>query len=156
MSSFWNIVSACTSFAALSLSVYFFRRSRIAENRPILIFSNLEFVPGKKSTWAIENVGKGPAINILVGGKNSDWQWDDAEWTLYPALAVGRPERLDEHKSAFAFVAYYEDAMGHGYQTYCQDHTNTIKEGVLRPSNVRPRRSLWSLRMEAGKANLPK
>lgn len=154
MSDLWNVLTFCMSVAALGFSLYSFRRGRIAENRPILIFSNAEYIPGMKTTWTVENVGKGPAINVLLGALDSERRWDDSEWTQIPALPVGKPERLNAFKRGYGFVAYYQDALGNNYRSHCEENTNTINENYPRPRNIAAKRALWSLRMEAGKGSV--
>ena len=140
-----SIVSLLIAIIALSFSIYSYREGTRADMRPVLVFSNAPFVPGKQTSWFVENVGKGPAVNVLLTGGNVRCEWNNDEWTLFPALSVGVHERLSEFSVRDAFIAIYQDALGNTYRTVCVGSRNTLaRQGWGR--TVEPKRGLRDLR----------
>ncbi|MEG6509920.1 hypothetical protein V6C03_13190 [Methyloligella sp. 2.7D] len=130
------------------LTYILYKRTRKADQRCLIVFRNVDFDPNEESTWVIENVGKGVALDVLVGTADSEKRYDAGKWTEYPALPVGKVYRLN--LTGYELAAYYNDITGQSYRTVCCGHRNKIDENVPRPA-VRPSHSHWSLSMEAGK-----
>jgi hypothetical protein len=140
------LLSPVLSLVALVFSIYSFRGNSRENLRPILIFSNDAVSADAKTIWFVENVGKGPAINVLLTGGDAHAIADDEEWTRFPALAAGSKENLSAFRLRKSFVAYYTDVSGSSYRSICVDNINTIDR--QRPNtNIVVRRSLYDIRM---------
>lgn len=146
------ILSTILSLFAFFFSVYAFRRSYRASIQPVLVFSNATHSPNSSTSWIVENVGKGPAINLLLTGGDSKCQWDNEEWTRIPVLSVGAHERLEAFRKRQSFIVFYADALGTKYCSTCVNNTNSIKRIFLQNRTI-PRRHLFELRRKNLKNN---
>ena len=120
------------SAVAIFVSFYAFRMTHWTSLRPILIFANIRR-EGPGHRWIVENVGQGPAINIILCCANHDCRWKDEENTLMPALPVGQQIALGFFSRAGAFCAIYSDVAGYHYTTVCMDNSNKITTRNLYP-----------------------
>ncbi len=55
----------------------------------MLVFMNDGKDDSGKSYWYVENVGNGPALNVLVTGGNTKLEWSKEEAVLLSAIARG-------------------------------------------------------------------
>jgi hypothetical protein len=120
------------SIFSLVVSSYLSIRSARAQIRPVLV---LLYDTG--SGWRIENVGNGPALNVIVSVKaNRNLEWPDP--VRVPPLAANGAfvlewlRRLDLGTASIG--VYYEDFHGKKYSSVCTDNLTTVKDGSLFPS----------------------
>jgi hypothetical protein len=90
--------------------------------RPVLVF----VCEVRDKVWCIQNVGTGPALDILVAEKDRDEQpW--ARFKRVPPLSKDGKIQL---RSAPRFLAVtYHDAENHAYSTICSGYRNRLQKG---------------------------
>ncbi|OQP67634.1 hypothetical protein [Niastella populi] len=106
-------------------------RSRMLE-RPIISFSLI------RGRYWIQNIGNGPAINIIVKSDfhNNAWKYG---FIWHSLQATNQLEPMDWTTSSNIICATYSDSMGHDYISYmendslitidCQDEKSIKKFG---------------------------
>ncbi len=141
-----TILSSAISIVALFFSFVSFRRSHRTGIRPVLVFSNDSFDEGTTTTWAVENAGNGPALNVVLCGGASLQQLDSGEAVIVPSMSKGSKERLSFISRRHAFVAKYTDVDGVVYTTTCSNNMNRLSEKDLYPS-LTGHRSLYEVRL---------
>lgn len=111
-------------------------------NKPILVFKIFQTdIDGQpKDFYKIVNLGKGPALNIVLAYKDGDTSKNtiDKEWdkddngkdkdivNCYSLGELEEPLVLCWHSGGHRWIARYEDIFGKKYYTICQDDTLTI------------------------------
>jgi hypothetical protein len=90
--------------------------------RPVLVF----VCEVRDEVWCVQNVGAGPALDILVAEKHRDEQpW--ARFMRVPPLPRDGKIRL---RSAPRFLAVtYDDAENNAYSTICTGYRNRLQKG---------------------------
>ena len=141
-----TVATIIASGAALIFSIISFRRSHRTSIRPILIFSNNHLHTDSTTTWFVENVGSGPALNVILCGGVSRHKLNEDEATILPAMAVGAKESLMFISKRNYFIAKYQDVYGNSYTTICSDNRNLLHESDNYP-NLVPKRTLYDIRM---------
>ena len=127
--------SALISLIAVGLSYFSLRRSLRAAARPVLIFSMTS-----SFRWRLDNVGAGPAINIMVGDRDRDGSFVSIT-NCYPLSAGGRLE-LPWLKSGVELAVVYTDVYDDTYTTVCSGNGNRIRSGNKFPW-WKPDREQW-------------
>lgn len=129
------ILSVGISLIAVVFSYYSFRRTLHASTKPVLIFSMTSTF-----RWRLDNVGTGPAINLTVGDRSSDYSFVSIT-NCYP-LAAG--ERLDLLwiKGAYELAAVYTDVYGNTFTTLCNGNRNRVVSGNEFP-DWKPKHEQW-------------
>ncbi len=113
------ILSTVISLIAVALSYYTFQRTLRSSSRPILIFSLRS-----ETLWQLQNVGNGPAINILVGEMNNERQWVNVT-NCYP-LATGASVPLLWLRHGVQLATVYTDIYGRSLTTHCASNWNKV------------------------------
>jgi hypothetical protein len=90
--------------------------------RPVLVF----VCEVRDEVWCVQNVGTGPALDVLVAEKDRDQQpW--ARFKRVPPLPKDAKIRL---RSAPGFLAVtYHDAENNAYSTICSGYKNRLQKG---------------------------
>jgi len=90
--------------------------------RPVLVF----VCEVRDEVWCVQNVGAGPALDIVVAEKDGDEQpW--ARFMRVPPLTRDGKIRL---RSAPRFLAVtYHDAENNAYSTICTGYRNRLQKG---------------------------
>jgi hypothetical protein len=90
--------------------------------RPVLVF----VCEVRDEVWCVQNVGAGPALDVLVAEKDRDEQpW--ARFRRVPPLPKDGKIRL---RSAPSFLAVtYHDAENNAYSTICTGYRNRLQKG---------------------------
>jgi hypothetical protein len=90
--------------------------------RPVLVF----VCEVRDEVWCVQNVGAGPALDVLVAEKDRDEQpW--ARFRRVPPLPKDGKIRL---QSAPSFLAVtYHDAENNAYSTICTGYRNRLQKG---------------------------
>jgi len=106
------ISSILLSLIALGFSFYSFFKNLRASSRPVLIFAM-----SANFKWKLQNVGNGPAINVIV--LDIDKKNDLISATNCYPLAVNSNLELTWLTAAWKLVAIYTDIWGKKYETIC-------------------------------------
>jgi hypothetical protein len=90
--------------------------------RPVLVF----VCEVRDKVWCLQNVGTGPALDVLVAERDRDEQpW--ARFERVPPLPKDGKIRL---RSAPSFLAVtYHDAENNAYSTICSGYRNRLQKG---------------------------
>jgi hypothetical protein len=90
--------------------------------RPVLVF----VCEVRDEVWCVQNVGAGPALDILVAEKDREEQ-PRARFKRVPPLPKDAKIRL---RSAPSFMAVtYHDAENNAYSTICSEYRNRLQKG---------------------------
>lgn len=119
-------VSVFVSCLALAISYIAYRGTLRAAIKPVLIFSMSTDV-----RWQVQNVGTGPAINVMVVDRHDDGSTDSAA-NCHP-LAAGAHHDLPWLKAGHELIAIYRDTFGTTFTTVCKVNTNTVRAGNAFP-----------------------
>jgi hypothetical protein len=139
------VLALLFSAIAVTVSVYSFKRTHKTSIKPVLAFSNdIERQP-EKTSWYVQNVGNGPALNVIVGSGTKDGDWDPTKCVLLPALSVNARVQLDWLWAPMALIAIYSDSFGATYTTICVGNRNRVVESNLHP-HLKAKTSLHRLR----------
>lgn len=139
MSIFFSSMSLIISLIAVLITLLIFRKTQKSSIRPYIVFFNSEKGMGDKTSWCIENVGNGPALNILIAGGTNQFEWNHEDITLLPAMTCNISKRLQWVKLHGALLATYTDICGREYTSICVHNKHTITEGNSFP-NLEPRK----------------
>ena len=104
------------------IAIFVAKRAVTRSVRPVLVF----VCEVRDEVWCVQNVGAGPALDILVAEKNRDEQpW--ARFRRVPPLSKDGKIRL---RSAPSFLAVtYHDAENNAYSTICTGYRNRLQKG---------------------------
>jgi hypothetical protein len=109
--SFTEMLALVFSEVAILVSILIFFRTQKSNTMPIIVFEQIS-----EKTWLVENVGVGPAINILVANNHIKGKWFPI---IYPPLSAGASIKLDIFEKDTDHVAIYYDIKGNAYTTIC-------------------------------------
>lgn len=118
-------LSLFISVCALVVSVVLFRKTRQATVQPMLIFARRD----DDKLWHLQNVGNGPALNLVVVDGHRVEGWATA--TNCDALAAGGSIALSWLKIASKLGAAYTDVYDRPYHTICEQYRNRVTPGEL-------------------------
>lgn len=139
------ISALLASVIAITVSVYTFKRAHKTSIKPVLVFSNDIESPADKTSWYVQNVGNGPALNVMVGSGGKEGDWEASNSVLLPALSVQGRVHLAWVWAPKALVATYSDSFGQDYTSICVGNRNRVVESNLYP-NLKTKTSLHQLR----------
>jgi hypothetical protein len=120
------LVSAVVATLALCVAYITYRGTIRSASRPVLIFS---ISTGFR--WKIQNVGAGPALNVIVADRHLDGR-NDSVTICYP-LAAGADLELVWIKAGHELVAVYTDIFGYTFTSVCRANRNTFSTGNTFP-----------------------
>jgi hypothetical protein len=124
------ITSALVSLVSLALTYYLFRKTQRANIMPVLVFSRIS-----TKRWQLANVGRGPAVSIVVGDKAPDGEWG-YKVRCFPIAADANVE-LDWLQHGDELVAVYTDVRRNYYSTVCSMAENSFFQSNQFP-DLRP------------------
>jgi hypothetical protein len=124
------LLALVVSLISFSLS----RNTNLTSKRPILIF-----VYDGERGWVLQNIGNGPALNIVVAQKRvtGDKQWFD--FVRIPPMSKDREFVLSylNHVNDTGLGVTFEDMESRVYSTRCADDLNIPSSGLLfKPTGV--------------------
>jgi hypothetical protein len=104
------------------IAIFVAKRAVTRSIRPVLVF----VCEVRDEVWCIQNVGAGPALDILVAEKDREEQpW--ARFMRVPPLPKDGKIRL---RAAPSFLAVtYHDAENNAYSTICSGYRNRLQKG---------------------------
>jgi hypothetical protein len=93
----------------------------------------LVFVYDQKKGWRVRNIGKGPALDIVVASKRVRAEWFDP--VRIPPLADGDEFDLSwcRHANDVGLGAAYLDTAGAPYFSQCGNDLSTTQPGRVLP-----------------------
>jgi hypothetical protein len=104
------------------IAVFVAKRAVTRSLRPVLVF----VCEIRDKVWCVQNVGTGPALDVLVAEKDRDEQpW--ARFKRVPPLPRDGKIRLGSAPSFFAVT--YHDAENNAYSTICSGYRNRLQRG---------------------------
>src|SRR5262249_28322857 len=107
----------------ISVAAIFYARLAVTRSlRPVLVF----VCKVRDKEWLIQNVGTGPALDVLVAEKTHEEQ----PWTRFkrlPPLSKDGEINLESAPSFFAVT--YTDAENNAYSTTCSRYRNQLQTG---------------------------
>ena len=140
-----TICSTIISFLAVFISYYTFKRTIKNEVRPVLIFTRRS-----ATLWQIQNIGKGPAIQVVIGEKlryKKMTKWGTVA-NCYP-IAANAEISLTWIEDGFEFATVYTDIHGESFSTHFKAGRNMVYDKNLFPKWVVNRHE-WLLNLEQG------
>ena len=90
--------------------------------RPVLVF----VCEVRDKVWCVQNVGTGPALDVLVAEKDRN----EEPWARFKRLPPLPKDGKIQLRSAPSFFAVtYHDAENHAYSTICSGYRNRLQKG---------------------------
>lgn len=121
-----SVAALLVSIGSCSASLSMSRHTAITAIRPVLVFHF-----DLKNGWAIQNVGNGPALDLLVAMKTKD----SVAWShplRVPPLAKDGEFGLlkwNVYVSARTLGVTYRDIQGRAYSTTCTNDRSSVHDG---------------------------
>lgn len=119
-----SVAAFVFSLVSFSLAYALSTRSATTSVRPVLVFEYTQ-----QEGWSIRNVGTGPALNVLVAGKDegSDWR---SPVRIPPLQRDGRfLLSWIGHPNIRTLGASYTDIEDRPYSSSCTDDLSKVYEG---------------------------
>lgn len=115
--------SAVTATVSIILTIWNHRLSALRSMRPVLV------IVYREDGWYIQNVGYGPALDVIFARKRRDGKWFDP--VRLPPLTKDGEVHLDwtDHDNENSFGASYCDVEGRRYTSTCGNDLNRIRSG---------------------------
>lgn len=117
------VLALIVSLGSLVFSWRSAEQAKVAAAQPVLVFHF------GSDGWELQNLGTGPAMNVLVlkGGSRRGWTFP----VRVPPLSKDGSVRLhwDPLNNTDGLAAQYEDVLGNLYSTQCGNDLNTIRAG---------------------------
>ena len=134
MERWWKQSERILSVTALVVSVVSFVISyRLSQQSAVSsVMPVLAFVYEKEGQWAIQNLGNGPALNVVIASKMTDDRLWSNPFRLPPLAKDGR-FKLSVDINVRWLGASYNDVNGRDYSaTYVRDDSR-VRSGRLLP-----------------------
>jgi len=134
MEHWWKHSERVLSVTALLVSVVSFVMSyRLSQHAAVSsVMPVLAFVYDKESQWVIQNLGNGPALNVVIASKMTD----DSPWSnpvRLPPLARDGRFKLPVDINVKWLGASYNDVDGRDYSATCVRDDSRVRRGRLLP-----------------------
>jgi hypothetical protein len=123
-----GLAAAVIAMGALGFSILSARRTAVRSRQPVLVFEYAD------DGWHVENVGNGPAINILLAFRGDKMPWKCP--LRIPPLAKDAKYHIKElgNLSVRHLGASYTDSSRHWYSTLSVNDENVVKRHRKLPS----------------------
>ena len=120
-------VAILVSIGAIVITFWLARRQEAVGIRPVLIF-----VYDGSIGWKLQNVGSGPALNVLVAQKKSEHWFNPVR---VPPVAAGSEMVLKwlRHVNTTSLGVSYVDFKDRPYTSTCKNDLSTTKSGQSFP-----------------------
>jgi hypothetical protein len=141
------VIALIVSVGSLGFTIFKGRYDQITGIKPALVF-----VYDYKSGWQIENIGSGPALNIVVAQKTGGLRSSARGWiepVRIPPLKKDGALSIhwDPHNNTDGLGEIYEDMWARPYTTTCGRDQNTIRRGRHLSTWDEPQiKAEWTLR----------
>ncbi|HEU0295495.1 MAG TPA: hypothetical protein VFR47_22340 [Anaerolineales bacterium] len=123
----WLSIGAfIVSLTSLTISILNNRRSAITGIKPVLVF-----VYNKDKGWILQNIGNGPAMNIIVAQKKINGKWFDP--VRIPPISKSTEFVLTwlDHVNDTGLGATYTDFQDRAYSSTCANDLSRIFDGNI-------------------------
>lgn len=142
-----SFLSFCVSLVAYFLS----RNSNVSSKRPVLVF-----VYEHERGWILQNIGNGPALNIVVSRKavKADGRWFN--FVRIPPLSSRAefPLRYLNHDNDNGLGVTYVDMDNRAYSSTCGNDLTVQSRGKVFDSSKVPITQVWNLQREKDERTL--
>jgi len=117
------------SVISLSISFWNNRRTAITGVKPVLVF-----VYSKEKGWTLQNIGNGPAMNIIIAQKRIAGEWHSP--VRVPPIAKGSEFVLTwlAHTNDAGLGAIYTDFQDRAYTSICGNDLSRVYDGRKLPT----------------------
>jgi hypothetical protein len=152
-----SIVSIAIALFSFTLNYGLARRAAVRARKPVLVFVDAP----EQGTWVLQNVGNGPALNVLVA-QRQDGKWFNpvivpplSADSSYPLKWLGRVNStgLGATYSDFEDTAYTSTLGGERSRTHEGNRLPNWSDREVRrhwePELASVQRSLWAARESA-------
>lgn len=124
------LLALVVSVGSLAFNAFKGRYDLLIGIKPALVFV---YAPG--DGWQVQNIGAGPALNIVIGKKEGGINSSNGRWiepVRIPPLKKDGSFSLhwDPENNTHGLGATYEDMWGRRYTTTCGRDLNTIRRGM--------------------------
>jgi hypothetical protein len=121
--------SAIVALFAFAFTMYKGRYDQIVAVKPALVF-----VYDGDTGWAIQNIGAGPALNIIVAKKEVGADSSGRGWIQPVRIPPLKKDGIfsihwDLHNNTHGLGATYQDIWERFYTTHCGNDLNSIHRG---------------------------
>jgi hypothetical protein len=126
-----SLIALVVSFATLGYTVYKGRIDQRVSVKPALVF-----VYDQASGWQVQNIGAGPALNVIVALREHYEDGRASKWItpvrVPPLRKDGAfPIHWASHDNTHGFGATYDDIWDRPYSTTCGADLNVVRPGNM-------------------------
>jgi hypothetical protein len=126
-----HLFESVIALVALVFSALSFRLSKktfVTDIRPVLVF-----VWADKTGWKVQNIGAGPALNVVIGSCKENHPWGKP--VRIPSLSANGDFSLHWicADDAWGLAAKYHDINGKLYSSICSDDLSEVFTGSKLP-----------------------
>jgi hypothetical protein len=105
-----------------AIAIFVANRAVTRSLRPVLVF----VCEVRDKLWCVQNVGTGPALDILVAEKDRDGQ----PWARFKRLPpLPRDGKIQLRSAPSFFAVIYHDGENNTYSTICSGYRNRLQKG---------------------------
>jgi hypothetical protein len=124
-----SVLALTVSMFFVAISIWNARRARVRAVQPVLVFQY-----DSTEGWLLQNVGNGPAIDVVVAERLPGHQW--AHPVRIPPLSRDGRFRLRwlDHTNVTQLGVACSDADGQHYSSVCARDRTTIQRGRCMPT----------------------
>lgn len=124
-----SAIAVIVSIASLAFTIFKGRYDQITGVKPALVF-----VYDHNSGWHIQNIGAGPALNIVVAKKEGGVNSKTGAWIEPIRIPPIKKDgdffiHWDSQNNVYGLGATYEDMWQRRYTTTCGRDLNAIRRG---------------------------
>jgi hypothetical protein len=144
------LVALVVSFASLLFTVWKGRIDQRVGVKPALVF-----VYDRDAGWQLQNIGSGPALNVVVAWKEHGQDAKPDQWVRPVRIPPLRKDGVfsihwDRDNNTHGLGATYEDIWDRPYSTTCGNDLNSVRPGnTLRKWRPNEIVAEWTLRRES-------
>lgn len=127
MADYLNVVVAGMALLVSCFAYWFARKTAIEEIRPVLVFTY-----DNKRGWILQNIGKGPALNIVIAQKKNECWFNPVR---IPPLSANSEFILAwlDHVNDTGLGATYDNFQDRSYSSTCsKDLSRVFTKNKLR------------------------
>jgi hypothetical protein len=142
-----SVIALIVSVGSLAFTVFKGRYDQLTSVKPALVF-----VYDGSTGWQVQNIGAGPALNVVIARKQGGLKSATGRWVepvrVPPLRKDGAfPIHWDPQNNSDGLGATYDDVWDRSYTTTCGEDLNTIRRGLhLRTWDKGEIRAEWLLR----------
>jgi hypothetical protein len=124
------LLALVVSAASFAFTLFKGRYDQITGVKPALVF-----VYDHSSGWQVQNIGAGPALNIIIAKKESGINAPTGRWVEPVRIPPLKKDGIfllhwGPHNNTHGLGATYEDMWARPYTTTCGRDLNSIRRGL--------------------------